>query len=261
MKQKRVKAYKKQINVYVRTFKFREPFQTVIDDRIILDCNKASYDLVKGLKRTVQGELKPMITQCCMQKLYESKNSGAINLAKLFERRRCNHSPSDPLEPSQCIKSIVDIEGENKFRYVVATQDPDLRKHLRMVPGVPLIYMKRSVMVMEPMSSSSAQYASDFENQKLKAMLNDSEAGKVHKNEESNDARPLKKRKGPKEPNPLSVKKKKSEPESFGSQTSQKRRRRHHKSNKISDEAVNQQNTSVETEINANKDNLNENSS
>lgn len=241
MKQKRVKAYKKQINVYVRTFKFREPFQTVVDDRMILDCNKASYDLVKGLKRTVQGEVKPMITQCCIQKLYESKNSEAINLAKLFERRRCNHSPSDPLEPSQCINSIVNIEGENKFRYIVATQDSNLRKHLRTVPGVPLIYMKRSVMVMEPMSSSSAQYASNFENQKLKAMLNDSEAGKVHKNEESGDGAPLKKRKGPKGPNPLSVKKKKTGPEPSEPQTSHKRRRRHHNSNKVPNEADNEQ--------------------
>ncbi|KAI5948774.1 hypothetical protein KGF57_005172 [Candida theae] len=246
MRQKRAKSYKKQMNVYHYTFKFREPYQIVVDNEIVLTCSNASYDISKGLTRTIQAENKPMITQCCIQALYNSKNQDAINLAKTYERRKCNHR--EAIDPAECIKSIVDIKGENKHRYVVATQNLDLRRKLRQVPGVPLIYMNRSVMVMEPLSDASAKYSEEWETKKLTGGLNDLQAGKVVENEEGGDdgdnggvngedgAPPArKKRKGPKGPNPLSIKKKKkADPVSNGgnedSEKKNRRKRKHKKS-------------------------------
>lgn len=240
MRQKRAKAYKKQIYVYLHTFKFREPFQTIIDDEIITTCVKSSYDLIKGINRTIQAECKPMITQCCIQALYETKNQQAIDLAKTFERRRCNHPPKNPLKPAECIESITSINGVNKHRYIVATQSYDLRKKLRKVPGVPLIFMNRSVMVMEPLSEASSKYSNLVESKKLTGGLNDAKvAGYVNK--ENNDEVAIegkspeepvpKKRKGPKGPNPLSVKKKKMEStqENKDDGDNKKRRRKHKK--------------------------------
>ncbi|KAK6456857.1 Fcf1-domain-containing protein [Scheffersomyces xylosifermentans] len=214
MRQKRAKAYKRQMNVYLHTFKFREPFQTIVDSEIVLNCEKASFDIVKGLNRTIQGETKPMITQCCMQALYDSKNQSAIDIAKKFERRRCNHR--EAIDPVECVLSIVDIKGENKHRYVVAGQNYDLRIKLRRVPGVPLIFMNRSVMVMEPMSQATARATEIFERKKLTKGLNDAKYAGVandeeEKNEKGEENPQSKKRKGPKGPNPLSVKKKKTE--------------------------------------------------
>ncbi|CAK7890709.1 rRNA-processing protein Utp23p [[Candida] anglica] len=238
MRQKRAKSYKKQINVYVHTFKFREPFQTIVDSELILTCQKASFDIVKGLNRTVQSETKPMITQCCMQALYSSGNQEAISIAKGFERRRCNHQPSSPEEPAACIESIVAIDGENKHRYIVASQEHELRKTLRKIPGVPLIFMNRSVMVMEPLSYASAKFSENFESKKLTQGLNNTK--KVKPNNQSID-KPLiqvttegaKKRKGPKAPNPLSMKKKKVEPSTNNkiSKPETKRRRKHRTNN------------------------------
>jgi U3 small nucleolar RNA-associated protein 23 len=37
---------------------------------------------------------------------------------------------------------------------VVASQDDEVRRHMRAIPGVPLVYVRRSVMVMEPMAES-----------------------------------------------------------------------------------------------------------
>ncbi|AET38536.1 rRNA-binding ribosome biosynthesis protein UTP23 Ecym_3019 [Eremothecium cymbalariae DBVPG len=214
MRQKRAKAYKKQMLVYNHTFKFRQPYQVLVDDQLVLETNKSSFDLLKGLKRTLQAEVKPMITQCCVQKLYESKNQGAIAQAKMYERRRCNHY-KEPKEPSECIRSVVDINGRNLHRYVVATQDIEIRRILRRVPGVPLIYMNRSVMVMEPLSSNSQQVSQQVENEKLVKGLNDPKyAGTPNNTEDASvdpkspDANQLKRKiKGPKEPNPLSIKK------------------------------------------------------
>ncbi|EMG48871.1 UTP23 rRNA-processing protein UTP23 [Candida maltosa Xu316] len=214
MRQKRAKAYKKQMSVYTHTFKFREPYQIIVDNEIVSLCQTSAFDISKGFTRTIQAEHKPMITQCCIQALYDSKNQNAIDMAKSFERRKCNHR--EPIDPSDCILSIVDIKGENKHRYVVATQDLNLRKKLRKVPGVPLIYMNRSVMVMEPISDASRLYNEKVEKLKLTAGLNDTGAGVVKNNEEESkegEGEPVKKkRKGPKEPNPLSVKKKKNTP-------------------------------------------------
>lgn len=262
MRQKRAKSYRKQMLVYNHTFKFRQPYQVLVDDQLVLETFNSSFDLVKGLKRTLQAEVKPMITQCCMQQLYESRNQGAIDAAKEFERRRCNHNPKDPKSAEECLLSVVNVNGKNKHRYVVATQDVEIRRKLRRVPGVPLVYMNRSVMVMEPLSTASEKVSQEVENAKLYKGLNDAKyAGIAHNEEEaeekgdgSQENKP-KKRKGPKEPNPLSMKKKKKVASTSGSgeagdhngdsntassangeTSSAKRRRRRHR--KASEEAA-----------------------
>lgn len=209
------------MTVYTHTFKFREPYQTIVDAEMVLTCDGAKFDLTKGLNRTIQGETKPMITQCCMQALYDSKNQYAIDSAKQFERRRCNHR--EPIAPKECIESITNIDGENKHRYIVAAQDMDTRKALRKVPGIPLVFMNRLVMVMEPLSHASARYTANFERKKLTLGLNNAKTAGIQQSSASAPETPApkkiadpadttsKKRKGPKEPNPLSIKKKKVE--------------------------------------------------
>ncbi|AGO11271.1 AaceriACR011Cp [[Ashbya] aceris (nom. inval.)] len=239
MRQKRAKAYKKQMLVYNHTFKFREPYQVLVDDLIVLETNKSSFDLLKGLKRTLQAEVKPMITQCCMQKLYDTKNQDAIAQAKLYERRRCNHV-KEPKEPIDCLQSVVAVNGHNRHRYIVASQDIAIRRALRRVPGVPLVYINRSVMVMEPLSSSSEQVSRDAEQQKLFKGLNDPKYTGTVENSTAADVEPAEgapklKRKGPKAPNPLSMKKRKVKEEQPASDASEqksgnaKKRRRKHK--------------------------------
>ncbi|KAG7662810.1 uncharacterized protein J8A68_003664 [[Candida] subhashii] len=244
MRQKRAKAYKKQMNVYLHAFKFREPFQLIVDNEMVINCDQASYDIIKGFNRTIQAESKPMITQCCIQALYDTKNQRAIDTAKTFERRRCNHR--EAIDPHDCIESIVNIKGENKHRYVVATQNLPLRKKLRKIPGIPLIFMNRSVMVMEPMSDATAEYSRKYEEKKLTGGLNDAKrAGVINKEEEKpkedkqtdGGEPPKKKRKGPKGPNPLSVKKKKTGPtEPVKEETKKSNRRRKHKKASANDE-------------------------
>lgn len=242
MRQKRAKSYKKQINIYVHTFKFREPYQTLIDAELILTCQKASFDILKGLNRTIQAECKPMITQCCMQALYTIGNQDAISIAKNFERRRCNHQPSSPEEPSNCIESVVNVNGENKHRYIIASQDQSLRKKLRKIPGVPIIFMNRSVMVMEPLSHASAEYSEKFESSKLTQGLNHAsyKEKKVEVKQDGNVEEAPKKRKGPKAPNPLSMKKKKvNEGPKEKQEPAPKRRRKHRsKTEEDKDEAA-----------------------
>lgn len=89
-----------------------------------------------------------------------------------------------------------------------------LRRRARMIPGVPIIYVKRSVMVLEPMSSASEMVRDGFEKSKFRA-AGVVEGGKrdVRKGEGSRSGGrtdvKVKKAKGP---NPLSVKKPKKNP-------------------------------------------------
>lgn len=178
-----------------------------------------------------------VITQCEIRKLYEMKNEPgireAIELAKNYERRRCGHHPDEypkPLSTMECMSSVVDPKqkGENKHRYVVASQSQEVRRMLRGVRAVPLIYIKRSVMILEPMADDSADVRIREEKAKFRAELkkthgkrkreedgdgSDQEEGGVKlANGGEAEAEAKKKKKaygGPKEANPLSNMKKK----------------------------------------------------
>jgi U3 small nucleolar RNA-associated protein 23 len=90
------------------------------------------------------------------------------------------------------------MAADNPHNYCVASQDAELRKELRRVPGVPLIHINRSVVVLEPPSKATKEKIAERE--KAKTLPNEKEHQFMQKK---------KKRKGPKQPNPLSMKKKK----------------------------------------------------
>jgi len=195
------------------------------------------------LSNTLHGEIKPMITQCCIRHLYnavpepgqERDKEQWIEVAKQAERRRCGHHELDePLSELECITSVLDPKGSgtNKHRYVVATQEREVRAAMREVAGVPLVYINRSVMVMEPMAERSAEVREAEEKGKVRAGLKARRGAEVVSGEKRKagadgegegegeeqaaaaaaaSAPKRKKPKGPSGPNPLSVKKPKKE--------------------------------------------------
>ncbi|KAF2270624.1 hypothetical protein CC78DRAFT_528379 [Lojkania enalia] len=235
MRAKRQKASKKLMHQYQVHFNFREPYQVLLDSQILQDAARFKIDLVGRLKKMLQGEIKPMITQCDIRHLYNSKpkDDTLIEQAKTYERRRCNHHElEEPLSSLECLSEVVDPKGSltNKHRYIVASQDPKVRAHMRKVPGVPLIYISKSVVILEPMNAVTEEHREREEKAKFKAGLKGkrgANAGVKRKHDEeedesinrqgdnsiveqsTGDTRPQKKRKvkGPKGPNPLSVKK------------------------------------------------------
>ncbi|PHH73617.1 hypothetical protein CDD82_5365 [Ophiocordyceps australis] len=150
------------------TFGFREPYQVLV------------------------------ITQCEIRKLYARKSevgmSEAIEVAKSYERRRCGHHPDEfpqPLSTIECLKAVVDSKstGENKHRYVVASQNQQVRRMLRSIRGVPLIYIKRSVMILEPMSDKSAETRAREERGKFRSEIKTSLGKRKRIDKEADDGR------------------------------------------------------------------------
>jgi U3 small nucleolar RNA-associated protein 23 len=238
MRGKRSKQYRKLMHAYALTFHFRAPYQVLLSSTLIRDAARFKMQLGHMLSNTLHGEIKPMITQCCIRHLYnavpepgqERDKEAWIEVAKQAERRRCGHHELEtPLSELECIQSVLDPKGSgtNKHRYVVATQDREVRAAMREVAGVPLVYINRSVMVMEPMAAHSAEVREAEEKGKVRAGLKSRRGAEVsgekrkapdHDGDEEMKESELdasvpkrKKPKGPSGPNPLSVKKSKKE--------------------------------------------------
>ncbi|KAI9812458.1 MAG: hypothetical protein M1827_004689 [Pycnora praestabilis] len=244
MRGKRSKQYRKLMQQYGMTFGFREPYQVLLDAEMIQDVARFKMDLIRGLERTLHGKIKPMITQCSMRHLYtaDPRVPQLIEQAKSYERRRCDHHTLDePLSALECLSSVVDPKASrtNKHRYVVASQESNVRAYMRNIPGVPLVYINRSVMIMEPMGSATENVKEKEERGKFRVGLTSKRGlastlkrkrdeanqevgmegqktvegksgtdGAMDETEEVNSATKRKKR-GPKGPNPLSVRKSK----------------------------------------------------
>lgn len=168
-----------------------------------------------------------MITQCCMRHLYTTKDQNLIEGARRFERRRCGHHELEqPLPALECLESCVDPKGTgtNSHRYIVAVQEPEIRAKMREIPGVPLIYINRSIVILEPMAGVTRDVMERGERAKLRMGVRgkltvgkrklDGEGGTLPSEETSGqvgrDRKEYlvqKKRKRSKGPNPLSVKK------------------------------------------------------
>ncbi|KAJ6105515.1 hypothetical protein N7512_009032 [Penicillium capsulatum] len=173
--------------------------------------------------------------------------------------RHCSHNEdSSPIDEIDCLLSLLSPTPDakkNKEHYTLATADPpaakktdkndssqqrkrkrdeereeeramrrakSLRIRARSIPGVPIIYVKRSVMVLEPMSTPSEAIRDGVELSKLRAGLDAEPSLGKRKREapaegvaapEKKKISGLKKAKGP---NPLSMKKSKKKAEPSG---------------------------------------------
>ncbi|QSZ35335.1 hypothetical protein DSL72_008205 [Monilinia vaccinii-corymbosi] len=293
MRGKRAKQYKKLMQQYGISFGFREAYQVLLDADIIRDADRFKMDLVSGLERTLHGQVKPMITQCSMRHLYAASSepgvSYLIDKAKTYERRRCGHLPEDypePLSAHECIKAVVDGKGNgtNKHRYVVASQDIEVRKAMRAIQGVPLVYINRSVMIMEPMAGISTEVRDKEERSKFRQGIkpgrasgslkrkrnegdedDDAESAKKDVGAEGSVAKKKKNAPGPKGPNPLAMKKKKKvevdnkRPDAptkadtnrtgaDGSEAVKRKRKRLHSKKKEAEDGVDGQKTAIASE-------------
>lgn len=60
MRQKRAKAYKRVMALYVSAFNFRQPYQVLASSDFLVEAGKSpEIDILKMMGTTVQGEIKP----------------------------------------------------------------------------------------------------------------------------------------------------------------------------------------------------------
>ena len=131
-------------------------------------------------------------------------------IIKQFPVHKCGHE-KNPIAASDCLLS--QLKKNKDDHYFLATQDPDLTEKARKLAYVPLIYLKMNTIVMEKpqglavdisiKSQESLTVVDDHQIKTLKILK------KINLGEEEQHSGKMKKKKGPKGPNPLSCKKKK----------------------------------------------------
>ena len=219
----RQKKYRKILKYYKINFKISAPFKVLLDGNFIHAALKNSVTLNEKIPKVLNDStcdlLVPTIVLDELKKIGDPVKE-TLYQAETFKKHKYGKGDT----PSEV---ILDIIGQfNRNRFVVCTQDTELRHELQKIPGVPLIYMNKASIVIEPPSLTSKSELERREQKKSEPKREErrrlqekmdgaslSSAGKQHANHGSvNPLNLTGKKHGikrAKEPNPLSVKKKK----------------------------------------------------
>ncbi|GAB6029853.1 hypothetical protein CHUAL_005562 [Chamberlinius hualienensis] len=226
MKITRLKRARRVLLFYKSRFGFREPYQVLIDGTFCKAALKSKVNIREQLANYLDGEVKFLTTACAVHEteILGAEFKGIMLVIKQFPIHKCGHEKNH-LSPVQCFKSMV---GEsNQSHYIIATQDSSLQKHLRNIPGTPIIYLHFNAPVLESPSDLSEEtadvrnservLASEYEKTTLERM-------KAAAGIKAPEAKKRKKKRGG--PNPLSCKKKKviEQPTSDASNTRSRKR-------------------------------------
>ncbi|CAK0783557.1 rRNA-processing protein fcf1 [Coccomyxa viridis] len=122
------------------------PYQVLVDTNFINFSIKNKIDLVRGMMDCLYAECKPCITDCVIAELEKlgQRYRVALKVAKdpRMERLPCMHGGT---YADDCI-----CERVRQHRcYIVATCDRDLRRRLRKIPGVPVMYLQSHKYTIE----------------------------------------------------------------------------------------------------------------
>ncbi|XDV34991.1 hypothetical protein PO909_005048 [Leuciscus waleckii] len=213
MKIKRQKHAKKTISFYKYNFSFREPFQIIIDGTFCHAALKNKIQIKEQLPKYLMGEVQLCTTNCALKELETLPKElyGAKLILQRFQIRRCKHT-NDPVPASECVLSML---GEtNPHHYFIATQDQELTKALKKIPGVPLLYIILNTMVLDKPSERTLKHVEAVQ---LGEIVNPIVSIRSLKEKEGlgkdgEDKRGKKRKRKSSNPNPLSCLKKKKKP-------------------------------------------------
>lgn len=166
------------------------------------------------IPKYLNSQVKLLTTRCIVieTEKISKKTHGALTILKQYGIHECGHK--EPIPGSKCILSM--IGKRNEKHYILASQDRDLQEKLRARAGIPLLYFHNKSPTLDKPSRSSYERAgqsletgnifiSETQNEALKSMK---QALGVEEKVPEEVKVPMKKKK-PRNPNPLSCKKKK----------------------------------------------------
>jgi U3 small nucleolar RNA-associated protein 24 len=124
------------------------PYHVLVDTNFINFSIKNKLEIYKSMMDCLLAKCIPCITDCVMAELEKlgSKYKLALKLAKdpRFHRVKCTHKGT---YADDCL-----LQRCQQHRcYIIATCDKDLRKRIRKVPGVPIMYINSRKYSIERM--------------------------------------------------------------------------------------------------------------
>lgn len=178
MRVNRAKFVRKYLKFFHLNFHINPPYHVVLDGNFIYAAIKVKLDIKERLEKLLQGEtvrlfvLKSVLTEL---NAVGPKAAEAFKFAKTF----CTVIDDDAFAiadtPAERLVALLRKQANDKSsssssgskHYFVATQDKDLRDRLGGIPGVPLIYMNKVVLVLEAPSSQSKETSLEIEATKV----------------------------------------------------------------------------------------------
>ncbi|KAI9781938.1 MAG: rRNA-processing protein fcf1 [Geoglossum umbratile] len=122
------------------------PYSILIDTNFLSHTVQRKLELLPTMMDCLYAKCTPIITDCTMAELEKlgKKYRIALRIARdeRWERLRCDHKG---VYADDC---IVDRVMKHKI-YIVATNDRDLKRRIRKIPGVPIMSVARGKYVIE----------------------------------------------------------------------------------------------------------------
>ncbi|KAH7492062.1 hypothetical protein KRP22_002451 [Phytophthora ramorum] len=219
MRYLRAKGIRKALRQFHFLCGIKPPYKVLLDGNFIAMCMQMKVDVRERVPKYLQvkpHECEFFVPRAALEELQMlgEATKEAYDLAKTFkvaEAYDLQQEDGDeaPVDVSKCIQSIIGDKNDRKF--VVCTQEVELRKALRLVPGVPLFYLNRSVLVFEEISRATVAIVRQEEKANMvkldvneKRKLDQMQEGE---NGEAQDEQQRLAKKRAKGPNPLSMKK------------------------------------------------------
>lgn len=124
------------------------PYFVLIDTNFVNFSIKNKLEMVKAMMDCLLAKATPCVTDCVIAELEKlgPKYRIALRLAKddRFQRLPCTHKGT---YADDCI-----VERAQQHRcYIVATCDKDLKRRIRKIPGVPIMYISNRRYSVERM--------------------------------------------------------------------------------------------------------------
>ena len=123
------------------------PFRVLLDTNFINFSIRNKIDITRGLTDCLYAPATPYVTDCVVAELEKLGRTYRVALriardARYIQRLTCTHKGTyaDDCLVDRCLAHRV---------YVVATCDRDLRRRLRKIPGVPIMYIAQHKYTVE----------------------------------------------------------------------------------------------------------------
>ncbi|KAL7272851.1 rRNA-processing protein fcf1 [Rhizina undulata] len=124
----------------------RPPYSVLVDTNFINFSIQKKLELIQAMMDCLYAKATPVITDCVMAELEKlgPKYRIALRIARdpRFERLKCDHKGT---YADDCIVNRI---MQHKI-YIVATNDKDLKRRIRKIPGVPIMTCGTGKYVIE----------------------------------------------------------------------------------------------------------------
>lgn len=131
------------------------PYRVLVDTNFINFSLQNKIELVQGMMDCLYAKSIPCITTCVLSELEKlgPKYRIALRVARdpRFERLECSHKGT---YADDCIIERI----QSHKCYIVATCDRELRRRVRQVPGIPLMYIARHQYRIERLPDQGASF-------------------------------------------------------------------------------------------------------